>query len=217
MKKVLWLILIISIVLTGCSSSKLSSRNIDDVIEEVLKNDTSLINTVSTGYKYYLPNGVKVIKKNNYNEKLYCNGRNYYLYVDIASNYYKKEILYTVNDSLYYSKKINYNDKSGYLEIEKQEDLYKIVYYYNYSKIEAYVDYNNLKNTILNMGYILNSMVYNDVTIESIVEDENDKLDTETFDFYTPRKEGNFIDYINEYGNYEEDVSEGNIGNEENE
>ena len=42
-------------------------------------------------------------------------------------------------------------------------------------------------------------------------------LKEETFDFYTPRKEGNFIDYINKYDEYEEKTDENNIGNEGNE
>ena len=42
-------------------------------------------------------------------------------------------------------------------------------------------------------------------------------LNEEVFDFYTPRKEGNFIDYINKYDGYKEVSDENNIGNEGNE
>lgn len=220
MKKVIVLLLLV-ITLTGCMTTKsFESDDIDKLIIKYLKVDTYLVNTSSNGYKYYMPNGVRVIDSNDYNEKLYYKGYNYYMYVDAVSYYYKTDVEYVENNSLYYSKKLNYNDKSGYLEIEKLEELYKVDFVYNYSKIETYVDYNNLKQTLINICYILNSIKFNDPITESTVGEEKKNLTEESYDFYTPRNEGHFIDYINKYDGYQsdtEDTTDNNIGNEESE
>lgn len=66
------------------------------------------------------------------------------------------------------------------------------------------------------MCYILNSIKFNDVIVKLTVGDDDTLLSEETFDFYTPRKEGNFIDYINKYDQYKEKKENG-LGNEESE
>lgn len=217
MKKVLLLLMFI-LFLTGCTSTSIKNKDIDEIIDTMLKSDTSLVNNASNGYKYYLPNGVKVIESDNYNEKLYYNGNYYYLYVDVVSYFYKTEVSYEVDDSLYFSKNISYNGKNGYLEIEKIDNVYRVKYVYNYSKIESYVDDENLKQTIINMSYILNSIKFNDSITELIVSDKKDNLKEEIYDFYTPRNKDNFIDYINQYDDYEEEtIDDNNIGKEESE
>lgn len=218
MKKVLILLMFV-FLLTGCTTNtSVKDRDIDEIIDTMLKTDTSLVNNASNGYKYYLPNGVKVIESNNYNEKLYYNGNYYYLYVDVVSYYYKTEVSYEEDDSLYFSKKISYNNKDGYLEIEKIDNVYRVRYVYNYSKIESYVDDENLKQTIINMSYILNSIKFNDSITELVVSDKKDSLKEEVYDFYTPRNKDNFIDYINQYDEYEEEtIDDNNIGKEESE
>ena len=109
-----------------------------------------------------------------------------------------------------------YNNKKGYINIEKVNDLYKVEMYYNYAKIEAYVDYDNLSKTIINMCYITNSLVFNNSVTNLELNNSDDKLKEEKFDFYTPKKEGNFIDYINKYDDYKVKSDENNIGNEGN-
>lgn len=216
MKKVLLLLLLV-LALSGCvKKENLSNSDIDNIFNTLLSANTKLVNNSSTGYKYYLPTGVKVVESSNYNEKLYFNGYYYYLYVDVVSYHYKIDSDYDIDNNIYYSKELNYNDKKGYIEITEKDDMYNIVFLYNYSKIETVTDYNNLKQTLINASYILNSIKYNDKVIELSVGEDRDKLKEEVFDFYTPRKEGNFIDYINEYDEYEEEVpDENNIGNEE--
>ena len=54
---------------------------------------------------------------------------------------------------------------------------------------------------------------YNSVNTEVKEARENKE---EKFDFYTPKKEGNFIDYINKYDDYKVKSDENNIGNEGN-
>lgn len=216
MKKILILILCL-FVLTGCNSDKVDINDFDLVIDTFLKEKTSLVNNYSKGYKYYLPMGVRVVESNNYNEKLYYDGSYYYLFVDVISYYYKTDIDYETNSSLFYSKLLDYNGKKGYIEITKEEDLYKIEMYYNYAKVETYVHYDILGQTLINICYILNSVNFNESVVKTVIGDTDIKLGEELFDFYTPRKEGNFIDYINKYDEYKEVSDENNIGNEGNE
>lgn len=214
MKKVM--VLLISILLlTGCYND-IVSDDTNTILNTFLGKNTKLVNTYSEGYKYYLPNEIKVEGKNDYNEVLDYNGYKYYLYVDVVGYYYKKEVDFVSNDSIYYSKYLNYNNKEGYINIEKVNDLYKIEMYYNYAKIETYVDYDNLSKTIINMCYITNSLVFNNSVTNLELNNSDDKLKEEKFDFYTPKKEGNFIDYINKYDDYKVKSDENNIGNEGN-
>lgn len=219
MKKLL-IFLFILISLSGCMAvSELKQSDIDNLLNKILDNDTSLVNTSSNGYKYYLPSGVELISSKNYNEKLYSNGDYYYLYVDLASYYYKSNAEFTKNEAIYYSEKLNYNDKEGYIDIEKINDTYKIDFVYNYAKIEAYVTYSNLKQSLINMSYILNSIEFNDSISSLEVGNINEQFENETYDFYTPKVEGNFIEYDSKYGNYEDETIDdsNNIGNEESE
>lgn len=215
MKKILILILCL-FVLTGCNSS-IDIDNYDSIFDTFLTKKTTLVNNYSNGYKYYLPSGVRVIESSSYNEKLYYNGYNYYLFVDIVSYYYKTDIDYTIRDDIYYSNYLEYEDNKGYVEIEEVNNLYKIKVYYNYSSIETYVDKKDIGQTLVNICYILNSVKFNDAVTELKVGNNETTLTEETFDFYTPRKEGNFIDYINKYDEYKEVSDENNIGNEGNE
>lgn len=212
MKKVLVLILCL-FVLTGCNNN-IDINNFDAIFETFLEQPTSLVNNYSKGYKYYLPNGVRVISSDNYNDKLYYNGYYYYMFVDAVSYYYNTHIDYSVDSSLYYSKVLEYNGVEGYAEIEEVNDLYRVKVYYNYSSIETYVDSDNLGQTLINICYILNSVKFNDAVTKVTIGEDDITLNEETFDFYTPRKEGNFIDYINKYDEYEETTDENNIGNE---
>ena len=217
MKKILLLLLTLFLV-TGCESANntVNKIDVDKIFNTFLSKETKLVNTSSNGYKYYLPSGVRLIESNNYNDKLFYNGYYYYLFIDTVSYYYNTSPEYNINLSLFYSNILSYNGKTGYAEIEENDGLYRIKIYYNYASIETYVDYGNIKQTITNMCYILNSIKFNDVIVKLTVGDDDTLLSEETFDFYTPRKEGNFIDYINKYDQYKEKKENG-LGNEESE
>lgn len=217
MKKILLLLLTLFLV-TGCESANntVNKIDVDKIFNTFLSKETKLVNTSSNGYKYYLPSGVRLIESNNYNDKLFYNGYYYYLFIDTVSYYYNTSPEYNINPSLFYSNILSYNGKNGYAEIEENDGLYRIKIYYNYASIETYVDYGNIKQTITNMCYILNSIKFNDVIVKLTVGDDDTLLSEETFDFYTPRKEGNFIDYINKYDQYKEKKENG-LGNEESE
>lgn len=216
MKKIIAILLCLFIV-TGCDN-KIDMNNYDLIVNKFLNKNTSLANNYSVGYKYYLPTGVKVVESKDFNEKLYYNGYNYYMFVDIVSYYYKNDINYTSNDNSIYSKNLEFNGIKGYIEISKSNDLYKISMYYNYSKIEAYVSEEDLGQNLINICTILNSIKFNDSVIDMYVGSNDITLNEETYDFYKPRKEGNFINYINQYDEYEDvEINENNIGNEGNE
>ena len=121
MKKIFISLLLIFLV-TGCSVVRIDTSNIDNIVNVILSKSNTLYNTVGKGYKYYKPRSVTYIDTNEYNEKLYCNGNYYYLYVDINSYYYKKEFNYEENKNAYYSRLIDINNKYGYLEINKYKE-----------------------------------------------------------------------------------------------
>lgn len=216
MKKVI-LTLFIIVFLSGCmQTTEFKSNDVDNVLNKLLKEKTALVNNSSNGYKYYLPFGVELVNSSDYNEELYSHGDYYYLYIDLVNYYYNENIDYVPNEELFYSKKIIYNNISGYLEIEELTNSYKIDFVYNHSKIEAFVRKENLKRAIINMCYILNSIKFNKNLSSLEIGDTNEQFNEEVFGFYTPKKIGNFIEYIEEYGNYEEPNEDtGNIGNEE--
>lgn len=217
MKKVIFLFLFL-LVVTGCSKENIDINNYETIFDTFLGKPTSLVNNYSTGYKYYLPAGVRVVDSEDYNDKLYYNGEYYYLFVDIVSYYYKTNISYEKSANALFTKTLNYNNKDGYAEIVKENDLYKISIYYNYSKIESYVEYDNIGQSLINMCYILNSIRFNDSIIELSLKENTTTLNEEVYNFFAPRKkEGNFIDYIRLYDEYKEVTDENNIGNKGNE
>ena len=170
MKK--YLILFLTLILSGCSVVRINTNNLDTIIDVVLSKNNTLYNTDGRGYKYYIPNGVTHIDTDDLTHTLYYKGEYLYLYVDIISFYYNENIKYKENESAYFSRKINNNNKSGYVEVIKQDDLYYVNFYYNYARIEALVTEEDLNNTILNATYILSTIKYNKGLIKTMLDDE---------------------------------------------
>ncbi len=186
MKKIILLIVII-LTLSGCSVVRIDTKNIDNILNVILTKDNKLFNQVGQGYKYYLPGGVTYIESDDLNDILYCNGTYYYLYVDAVSYYYKTVNNYVENNNLYYSKLLSTNDGykySGYLQINKVDDLFYIEFFYNYAKIEAVVSEEKLNDTILNASYILSTIKYNHNIVALMLEE----------DYFTNRT-GKYNDY----------------------
>ncbi len=168
MKKKIILLIISILTLTGCTN--LTNMSTDEVVDVMLKNDTNLSNNVFDGYKYYIPKGLRLLEKDEYNASLKDEYNNtYYFYIDVISYYNKEEVEYKVNNKAYFSKELDYNDKKGYLEITKIEDTdaYFIEYMYNYGKIEAFVKENEIKSAIINMSSVLKSLEFNRTVLES--------------------------------------------------
>ncbi len=209
MRKTFGLLLISMLFLTGCTIKQFDSHNMDNVVATLLNKNINLSSQVSNGYKYYMPRGMRVIDNTSYNEKLSANGYEYYLYVDIVSYRYKKSGTYEINKEAYYSKKLDYNGKSGYLEINKINQSYFIEMMYNYAKIETFVSKDEIENALINATYILNSIKFNDKIIDNLFKNSTLKYVETEFKLFEPkRKEGNFLDYVNEFDQYEDDEDE---------
>lgn len=186
MKKLVTSLMLVLLV-TGCSIVRIDTASIDNTINVILSKDNDLYNTVGKGYKYYKPRGVTYIDTNEYNEKLYSNGNYYYLYVDINSYYYKKEFSYEENKNAYYSRLIDINNKYGYLEINKYKDLYLVEFMYNYAKIEALVQEEDINDVVLNASYILSTIKFNSKVIKIMLNDNYFINKEERYDLFTPK------------------------------
>lgn len=208
MKKIIVLLLTVFLV-TGCSITIIDNSSIDKIVDNVLKDKITLNNVTLQGYKYYLPKGITLKNKTENNSILYYKQNKIYLYIDLVSYYHKVDNEYKINEDGYYSRSININEKKGYLEINRIDDKYFIEFMYNYAKIEAYVEEQYLNETILDMAYILSSIKYNDIIIESLVGDNKLNYTEENYNIFESRRtDGNFLDYLEEYGQYEDTLGE---------
>ena len=175
MRKKILVFLLIMILFTGCSVVRIDTNSIDNILNVILTKNNKLYNQIGQGYKYYLPGGVSYIDSDDLNDILYCNGTYYYLYIDAISYYYDIENNYVEDKNLYYSKSIKTDDgfkSSGYLQITEKDNLYYVEFVYNYAKIEAVVNADNLNETILNSSYILSTIKYNRNIVELMLEDD---------------------------------------------
>lgn len=209
MKRIFVLLLISLVAMTGCSIKQINTKDINKIVDTILDKKLNLYNQTSSGYKYYTPRGVRVIDSTSYNEKLYSSGDTYYLYVDVVSYYFEKDSEYKENKDAYFSKKLEYNGKKGYLEITKKNNLYFIEMMYNYAKVEAFVSKSDIDQTVINASYMLSSLKFNDRIIKLLFDDDILNFDEEKFELFEPKREdGNFLDYIKEYDQYEETIDE---------
>ena len=90
---------------------------------------------------------------------------------------------------------------------------YFIKYQYNFAKMEAIVDKNNIKKAIIDMSYILSSIQYNDIVIDSFIGENTLNYSEEKYTIDKPNdNEQTFLDYVNTYDNYkgDETVNEDN-------
>ena len=92
MKRLIVLLSIVTILVTGCSINKLDNNDIGKNIKTLMSEKNKLYNVNYEGYKYYLPKGLGFLDKDDYNSVLKDRKNNkYYLYVDIISYYHSKE------------------------------------------------------------------------------------------------------------------------------
>lgn len=225
MKKKIFLLIISILTLTGCTN--LTNMSTDEVVDVMLKNATNLSNNVFDGYKYYIPKGLRLLEKDEYNASFKDEYNNtYYFYIDVVSFYNKEEAEYKVNNKAYFSKELDYNNKKGYLEITKIEDTdrYFIEYMYNYGKIEAFVKENEIKSAIINMSSVLKSLEFNRTVLESLIGNNVLDYKEDTYDVMKPKgstaTKDTYLEYEEKYGIYEgygnNNTSEDRIEIEEN-
>ncbi len=186
MKKVILIICLL--LVSGCSIVRIDTSSIDNIVSIVLSKENNLYNQIGKGYKYYIPRGVSYISTSDYNDTLYSDGIYYYLYVDIVSYYYNKEVTYTENPDSYYSKIFNIDSKKAYLEINKENSKYLIEFWYNYSKIEAICDLEDINDIVLNASYILSTVKFNNNVIKTVLDDTFLVAD-EKYDMFESKKQ----------------------------
>lgn len=172
MKKI-FILLTILVLCTGCLKIN-NSENRDLIVDEIIKNRTKP-NTMAMGYEYFLPLGISKEYDKDYNQKLKYQDTYIYLYADIVSYYYKNTLNFNEENNLNneYYRKITNGNKTGYIAINKNEDIYFIKIIYNYAKIEAYANEKEVEKVLANSMIILDSIDYNDKLIEKILKDDN--------------------------------------------
>ena len=206
MKKIL-VILSLAFLVSGCSMVTIEEQSFDEILHSVIQENFQLENVSLEGYSYYLPKGVLLKRSNSLNSELYYNHRKMYLYVDVYSYYHKVDFTYEVNPDSYYSQAIDLYGKKGYLEITQISTNYFVEFMYNYAKIEAYVDEEDLKKTVTQMAYILNSVDFKDAILDTLVGENELDYNEENFNIFKPtREEGDFLDYEEQYDNGEDQI-----------
>ena len=212
MKKIIFLLAFL-LLFTGCTVKSINDEDIDSIIDSAIEEKNNDYLETFNGYELKIPQGMKIVGKSDYNLKLLYDGDNYYLYIDIISKYHKKKVNYKENSSSYLSKKIEYNGNSGYIEINKtDDDRYIIKAEYNYAKIETIVSEENLKIAAYNIVKVLSSIEYNDLIIETMIGENALSYEEEEFNFFdSTREEGYFMDYVEEYNEYESNVKDEDV------
>ena len=203
MKKFL-VVLIAILILSGCSN--IQSKYYVTLINEAASSKYDIVNTYRTGYKYYAPGNMDISNILDYNETLEDSSHKYYFYVDVVSYYNRVIENYEVNPEAYYSKVINYQDKYGYIEINKWKNgKYLLEIMYNYAKIEVIVEESFLKEAVSYAMVILASVKYNNNVLENIVgENVLTSKEIEFNIFETKKSESNFLK-VSEEDIYEDD------------
>ena len=185
MKKLIVLLSIVVILVSVCSVYQLDSTDLEKNIKFLLSEDVDIYNMYFEGYKYYVPKGMKVLTNDEYNTTfLDKNNNKYYLYVDIISYYHKTKNTYMINEKVYSSNKFIYNDKSGYINVEKIDEKYFIQFMFNYAKMEAYVLEEDLTTVVNNMCFILRTVKFNDDVLESLIGDNVLSYQEENFTLF---------------------------------
>ena len=204
MKKKILLIVLFVFLSCGCQTVQKSSY--EELLNMAATNYMSAKNTYRSGYKYYLPKGIRILNQRGSNEIL-SEGKNiYYMYVDYVSYYNKIEEKYTEVSDVVYSKELRQKDKFGYIEIKNTaNNKYFIEIMYNYAKIEVIVDKNEIEKTIAYSMSILSSIQYQDNALKSLMgEDVLSTSEVEHNIFETAKTESDYLQIVSEYGVYEE-------------
>ncbi len=202
MKKVILLIICL-FIFTGCTN--LQTANLDNIVSEIQKSKVNIQNEYRTGFKYYLPSNIGVVKSTYVNEVLKYQNTKYYMYIDLVSYYNKKQTNYKINQSAFYSKDISFDNKPGFIEINLKNEKYLIEIMYNYAKIEVIVDKDMINETVANSLIILSSIKYNDDIIENLMGENILNYHEETFTIFDKvENDSDFLEVIQEYDKYNE-------------
>ena len=170
-------------------------------------NDTKITNNVALGYRYYIPKGVKKVKDYDYNQVFLVDDSKIYLYVDIVSYFYNKELKLENDNNVFYYEVFNFNDKTGYIRIDEVDNKYFVNITYNFSKIEVVSSYEELNKIITMSSIILNSIDYNKDVIEKVMDGDLGQFSEFTYEVEKPEDaSSNFSHYLEEYVPNDEEV-----------
>jgi hypothetical protein len=196
MKKIFVLLALVLLV-TGCSVTE--KQDLEKIVDDVLVSNENFINKNFSGYEYYLPRGVMLINKLGYNSTLKYKTNQIYLYVDVISYYHKIEKKYERKEEIYFSKKLKYDEKKGYINVTKTKDKdeYYVEIEYNYGKIEFYTNEANLNGTIINSLLILKTLRYNDAVIESLIGENKIEYKEEKYNLKVSKTEAEYLGVAN--------------------
>ena len=188
MKKLLILLSISVLFITGCSVTRLDSNDLLKNVDNLLSVKVSMYNEFYEGYKYYLPKTLKFIDKDEYNAILQDRNNNrYYLYIDAISYYHKIKNDYEEKDGSYISKRLDYRKKTGYLQIDEVDSKYFVQYVFHYGKMEA----------ITNMSCVLRSVKFNNEVLASLIgENVLDYKEEDYSLFKADSSKENFLDVV---------------------
>ena len=211
MKKYLCLTLLI-IFFCGCSITMVKDESFESIIDTVLYKDTDLFNVSFEGYKFYLPRGVSVSLKKQYNLEIKDKNNYYYLYVDTIAYYYKTKVEHKEDKEIFYSKNLEHNGNFGYIDITKVDGKYFLEIMYNYAKIEAYILEEDLYDSFFNMCYILSTIDYYDSAISYKLSNKDLVTASEEFNIFQSKKDSdNFLEYVEEFDNYDGENNKDNV------
>ena len=208
------ILLIFLLMMTGCTKL---DNDLNKLTEVVLSGEQK-VNTVSTNYKIYIPNGVIQLEDNDYNQKFKFKDRYIYLYVDTISYHYKNKTNYQETTTYnYFYRQININDKSGYLGVNQlDDDLFYVKIVYNYAKVQFYSNQENLQLMITNSLLMVNSIQYNDNLINVSLGEDNTAGKEINYELETPEgTESSFNDVLQQYVIEEEEQEEVVLPDEE--
>lgn len=188
-------ILLFIFVFFMCACQTLQNTTIDELTIK-LNQSINKVNTYRTGYSYYLPSGLSVKEYSLYNEVIESENITFYLYVDLISYFNKINFDYQKNNSSYFSKALNADNKSGYLEINlKENNQYLIEIMFNYAKIEMMVEESDINNALNYAIAILRSVNYSDEIINNLLNEDILSYQEETYNIFntTSGEKSNYL------------------------
>ena len=201
MKRILFLVFVL-LMIGGCSTIK--EESIEKILNDGMNSQLEITNVYRTGYKYYLPKGIKNINNQDYNEIRYSSKYPFYLYVDVVSYYNKVQMDYKKNEAYYYSSPISSSDGFGYVQVKSLANhKYFVEIMYNYAKIEVIVTEEDIKESLAYAIAILESITYNDTVLGSLMGDNvlnSNELEFNIFE--TAKSESNYLELVEQYDQY---------------
>lgn len=193
MKKI-FLLLCLCILITGCTN--INDSNIDDILNLTFNTKVNTLSVNRQGYRYYLPRGLSIKSSKKMNEVLTDQKYYYYFYIDTVSYSHKTEFNYNKNNNAYYSKSLEFDDKFGYIEINKyKNNRFLIEIMYNYAKIEVIVDETDINKVVSYAMVVLKSITYNDDVIKNNLNNSEFKSTEEKFNIFEIVGSENYIEF----------------------